>query len=422
MIVRFSVENYKSIHKKLDLSFIAESLKQHEDSNIIHTSFTKVDLLKSIALYGANASGKTNLIKSLDIMRELVLNSALQYQLSRAIDIEPYELLIKSKNEPTTFEMDFIAFESRYRYGFTVSKKRIHTEYLFSVLKTTEKLLFKRSETEIEFGQSFSEGYGKESFVKPTSLFLSTLAQLNGTLSSQIIEWFSNLTIITDYNYPSFTGYTAQLIKEKQHSEFILKVFKAVGLDFEGVEIKTVNIDDNLMQFLSLDLRDLIKKNLPQQLQVITRHKVLDLNGQEVGYADFDLKQESAGTQKFFAIAGPIINSLLNGYPIVIDEMDARLHFKLVYFLVQLFNGTRYNPFGGQLIFSNHMLDLMDKDLLRRDQIILVSKNKEGTKASSIHKLGARSDKSFKRDYLGGEFGALPDIKLNQLDLFDEYF
>ena len=286
----------------------------------------------------------------------------------------------------------------------------------------TEKLLFNRTENDLELGQSFSEGYGKESFIKPVTLFLSTLAQLNGTFSSQIIEWFNNLTIITDYNYLAFTGYTAQLIKEQQHREFILKVFKAIGFDFEDVEVKTVNIDDNLMQFLSLDLRDLVKKNLPQQLQVYTRHKVVNLRGEDEGHIDFDLKEESAGTQKFFAIAGPIINSLLNGYPIVIDEMDSKLHFKLVFFLVQLFNSKRYNPFGGQLIFSNHMLDLMDRELLRRDQILMISKTKTGTEITSIHKEGARSDTSFKRDYLSGEFGALPDIELNQLDLFDKYF
>lgn len=329
--------------------------------------------------------------------------------------------MIASQKEPSHFEIDFIVFEKRYRYGFVVSKEKIHSEYLYLVLKTTEKILFNRIEDEIEFGLSFSEGYGKESFVKPASLFLSILAQLNGTFSSMIIEWFSNLVIITDYNYPSFTGYTAQLIKEQKNREFILKVFNAVGLDFEDVEVKTVNIDDNLMQFLSLDLRDLVKKNLSQQLQVFTRHIVHDLNGLEVGFVDFDLKQESAGTQKFFAIAGPIINSLLNGYPIIIDEMDSRLHYKLVFFLVQLFNSKRDNPFGGQLVFSNHMLDLMDRELLRRDQILLISKTKKGTKITSIHKQGARSDKSFKRDYLSGEFGALPYTELNQLDLFDRY-
>jgi AAA15 family ATPase/GTPase len=419
MIIRFSVENYKSIHKRLDLSFVAESLKQHEETNIIYTDYPKTNLLKSLALYGANASGKTNLIKGLGFMREFVLNSALQYQPNRVVDVDPYKLIISSQKEPSHFEVDFIIFENRYRYGFSVSKEKIYTEYLYSVLKTTEKLLFNRIEDEIEFGISFSEGYGKESYVKPASLFLSILAQLNGTISSMIIEWFTNLVIVTDYNYPSFTGYTARLIKEKKHREFILKVFKAVDLDFEDVDVKTVNIDDNLMQFLSLDLRDLIKKNLSQQLQVFTRHKVYDLKGQDVGFVDFDLKHESAGTQKFFAIAGPIINSLLNGYPIVIDEMDSRLHYKLVYFLIKLFNSKRDNPYGGQLVFSNHMLDLMDRDLLRRDQIILISKTRKGTEITSIHKQGARSDKSFKRDYLSGDFGALPNIELNQLDLFE---
>lgn len=421
MLIRFTVQNYKSVYKPLELSFIAEPLKQHEQENLINTDFQKTSLLKSLALYGANASGKTNLIKALDFMRDFVLNSAQHNQSNKAIDIDSFQLIAKAQNEPSCFEIDFISFEKRYRYGFTISKQKVHTEYLFSVLKTTEKVLFTRVENEIECEPSFSEGYGKQSFAKSTSLFLSTIAQLNATISSHIIDWFSNLTIITDYNYPSYTGYTARLIKENKHKEFILKVFSAVGLDFDDVEIKTVNIDDNLMQFLSLDLRDLVKKNLPEQLQVFTRHKVFNLNGQVVGAADFDLKKESAGTQKFFAIAGPIINSLLNGYPIVIDEMDARLHFKLVYFLLKLFNSKKYNPNGGQLVFTNHMLDLMDRQLLRRDQILLLSKIRNQTEITSIHKEGARSDKSFKRDYLSGDFGSLPDIEFNQLGLFDEF-
>ena len=405
----------------MDLSFVAEPLKQHEESNLIDTDYPKTALLKSLAIYGANASGKSNLIKGLEFFKEFVLTSALQSQPIKKINIEPYRLNTRSMDEPTWFELDFISFDTRYRYGFTATGKRVQTEYLFQVLKTTEKQLFERRLDEIELSPSFSEGFGKESFIKPTSLFLSTLAQLNGTISSKIIEWFSNLTIITDHNYPSFVGYTAGLIREHQSSEFILKVFKAVGLDFENVKIRTVNIDDNLMQFLSLDIRDMVKKNFPNQLQVYTTHRVFDLHGNQVDEVEFDLKEESAGTQKFFAIAGPIINSLLNGYPIVIDEMDARLHFRLVYFLVKLFNDARHNPFGGQLIFSNHMIDLMERDLLRRDQILLVSNGKTGTQITSIHKKGARSDTSFKRDYLNGEFGALPGLEFNQMNLFDRY-
>lgn len=416
MLISFAAENYKSINKKVELSFIAESLKQLE-RNVISTDFPRINLLKSLAVYGANASGKTNLIKALDFMRDFILNSSLQYNPKSVINVEPYKLLIKTQNEPSKFEIDFIIFENRYRYGVVVDKHKVYTEYLFQVLKTTEKLLFQRKENDVEFGPSFSEGYGKESYIKDGSLFLSTLATLNSPISKQIIEWFTNLTIITDYNYPSFTGYTAQLLNSKKNSDFILNFFKAAGLDFDGVEIKTLNIDDNLMQFLSLELRDLVKKNLPQQLQVYTSHKVYNLKGEPVGSVDFDLKEESAGTQKFFAIAGPIINSILNGYPLIIDELDARLHYKLVYFIVQLYNSKSHNPYGGQLLFSNHMLDLMDKDLLRRDQILLISKTKNGTGITSIHKEGARSDKSFKRDYLSGEFGALPGISLNQLDL-----
>lgn len=421
MIVNFAVQNYKSIYQRLDLSFVAESIKQHEEDNLIETNY-QINLLKSLAIYGANASGKSNLIKALTFMRDFVLSSASHTTPDQKIHIDPFKLLIKSQNEPSYFEIDIIVNELRYRYSFELFKNKIEKEILTSVLKTTEKVLFRRTSNQVEFGASFSEGYGKERFIKSTTLFLSTLAQLNATFSSQIVEWFSNLLIINDFNYPSFAGYTARLIKQNQHSEFILKVLRAGGLDFEGVEIKTVKVTDTITQFLSQELNELVKKNYPEQYQVYIRHKVLDLDDNEVDYVDFDLKEESAGIQKFFAISGPLINSLLNGYPIVIDELDARLHFKLVEFIVKLFNSKRFNPFGGQLVYSNHMLDLMERQLLRRDQILLLSKERQQTKITSFYKQGARSDKSFKRDYLNNEFGGIPDVEFNQLDLFDNFF
>ncbi|MEQ8626046.1 ATP-binding protein [Ekhidna sp.] len=418
MLINFSVQNYKSIYKKLDLSFIAESIKQHEEENLIATDY-QVNLLKSLAVYGANGSGKSNLIKALTFMRDFVLSSASRTDPDQKINIDPFKLLIKSQNEPSLFEVEMIVYEKRYKYGFEISNKRVEREYLISILKTTEKPLFTRTKDELEFGVSFSEGYGKEQFIKPKSLFLSTLAQVNAPVSSQIIEWFSNLLIINDFNYPSFTGYTAKLIKQHQHSEFILKVLRTGGLDFEGVEIKTVNVTDTLTQFLSQELNELVKRNYPEQYQVFIRHKVLDLKDNVVDFVDFDLKEESAGIQKFFAISGPIINSLLNGYPIVIDELDARLHFKLAEFIVKLFNSKKFNPYGGQLVYSNHMLDLMERKYLRRDQILLLSKDRQQTQITSFFKQGARSDKSFKRDYVNKEFGGIPDVEFNQLDLFD---
>lgn len=418
MIIRFTVKNYKSIYKPVELSFIAESIKQHESNNLIETDFTKTSLLKTLAIYGANASGKTNLIKAIAFMKDFVLTSTLYSQSSKSIDIEPFKLLHKSSNEPSKFEAEFIVHESRYVYGFYLTKNKIEEEYLHLVLKTTKKKLFLRRGNEIILNNSFSEGFGKENFVRPTTLFISTLAQLNGHVALSIVDWFSNITIVTENNYPSFTGETARMFQNNKSKTQLLKLFTAAGLDFENVEIKSINIDENLMQFLSLEVKELVRKNAPEQFKVFTRHKVYNLKGEQVDSVDFDLKEESAGSQKFFAIAGPIVNCLLNGFPIIIDELDARLHPKLVKFIVSLFSSAKHNPYGGQLVFSNHMLELMDRKLLRRDQILLLSKTKMGTDITSIHKQGARSDTSFKNDYLSGEFGTLPDIEFNQLDLF----
>lgn len=160
---------------------------------------------------------------------------------------------------------------------------------------------------------------------------------------------------------------------------------------------------------------------LPNQYKIYTRHKVFDLKGMEIGTVDFDLKSESAGTQKFLAIAGPIVNSLLNGYPIIIDELDAKLHFLLVHFLVKLYCNEKLSAYGGQIAFSNHMLDIMDRELLRRDQIVLVSKNNLGTQVATAHSLGFRSDAIFRREYLSNQYGKIPDISLNQTELFEGF-
>ncbi|MDR7128098.1 AAA15 family ATPase/GTPase [Algoriphagus sp. 4150] len=380
--------------------------------------FPKLSLLKALALFGANASGKTNLIKAISFTRDFVLNSAKQDARINEIEVEPYKLLVKSQNEPSQFEVEFITNGQRFKYGFSVDKKKVWREYLYLILKTTEKLYFERIEEKIELSPNFSEGYGKQKFVKSQSLFLSTLAQLNGVISTQIFNWFNNLTVITETNFPSFTGYTAQLFGRKKSDDFLLSVFKGAGFDFDGVAVRAVNIDENLLQFFSPEIKELVRKNSPKQYQIFTSHKVYDLHGQVVDEVEFDLKEESAGTQKFFSIAGPIINSLQNGYPIIIDEMDARLHFHLVRFIIRLFCSESFNSNGSQLVFINQMTDIMDRKLLRRDQILLISRTKMGTELNSILKEGARADKSFKNDYLNGEFGAIPDIEFNQLGLF----
>lgn len=417
MIVCFSVENYKSIYKKLDLSFEAESLKQHA-GNLIETDFPKLNLLKALAIYGANSSGKTNMIMAMTFMRDFVLSSSQNSAIPGKIEVEPYQLLLKSQKEPSKFEMDFIVNENRYKYGFTINTKEVIEEHLHLVLKTTEKSLFERNRESIELNNSFSEGFGKDSFVRPNTLFLSTLAQLNASISSQIVEWFRNFSIITDYNYASFTSYTATLLNDSKYGSMLRRMFSAANIDLEDAHVKLVNIDDNLMQFLSLELRDILKKNLPQQYQVFSHHNVYNLKDEIVDQVEFDLKRASAGTQKFFAIAGPIVYSLYNSYPVIIDELDARLHYLIVKYLIKLFCSEHDNPHGGQLIFSTHMLDIMDRELLRRDQILLMTKSRQGSEITSIQKQGARSDTSFIRDYLSGSFGTLPDTEANQIPLF----
>lgn len=416
MLLKFTVGNFKSVNEKVSVSFIGESLKQFPE-NLAEGPYRK-KILKAIAFYGPNASGKSNIVKSLEFMRNFILDSTRLFQPRQQIDCDPFKLSTSSKNSPSFFEIEFSVNDQVFRYGFEVDKESVKKEWLFFILKTTEEPYFEREGDNLELNNRFREGWNKREFFRNNSLFLSTVAQLNGPISEGIYDWFKNLTIISDSNYLGFQNYTAGLFKNKKIKGYIKKLFKTAGFDIDDFEISEIDVSNQQLSILNDEIQRIIKLQVPNQLKVLTKHFVFDSSGLIVDAVSFDLRDESSGTQKFFAIAGPIINSLVNGYPLVIDELDARLHPVLTSFLVKLFCSEE-NSNGGQLLFVNHLTNLMNQGILRRDQIVLVSKEKRsGTRLKTLHEQGVRSDASFEKDYLSGEYGALPNTLMNQLNIF----
>jgi len=414
MLIDFTIGNYLSFKEKKTISFEATSITEYKE-NIAKRLNHKI--LKSAAIYGANASGKTNLIKGISQMRRLVIKSFEQSS-SSEFDIIPFLLNINSINNPTFFEISFLIEKNKYRYGFEINKTSIVSEWLFEKSKSNESPLFVRVADEIEVMDTFSEGKGLEEKTRNNALFLSVVDQFNGEISKKIINWFSNLNSFSGLKHDNLRGFTVKMIDENSSniSEFLAKL----DLGISEYKIKKEEFDPNK---LKSDIPDEIVKQIITDLQgkmlvnIQSMHNVYNDEGNIIKQIEFDLRtQESAGTNKIFDISGPIFDTLNKGGILIIDELDAKLHSLMTIAITHLFNSETYNPNNAQLIFATHDTNLLTYGKFRRDQIYFIEKDKYD--CSDIYSLieykednkKIRKDRSFEKDYIQGRYGAIPFI------------
>ncbi len=422
MLIEFSVENFRSFKERVTLSMVATNTNARDpDVNKNNTIVVNdnLKLLSSTAIYGANASGKSNLVRALSFMRHLILSSAKESQAEEQIPVEPFRLSTETENKPSFFEIVFLLNETQYRYGFEVNTNRIISEWLFSVPSTKEATLFVREENIIKLSSRFfKEGRGLEEKTRPNALFLSVVAQFNGEIAQSILKWFRRIGIVSGLDDTTYRAFTIKQVVEGKYKNEIVQLVK--GLDIDINEIEGLRVDKsqvNLPSRMPEELRSVLLKSLQDEewLTVQTKHPKLDAQGQPVGLVSFDMDEnESHGTQKAFYLAGPIVDVLSQGKVLVVDEMEARLHPLLTRELIRLFNSVELNPKRAQLIFTTHDTNLLSNKIFRRDQIWFVEK--DSVCASHLYSLAelkvddgkVRNDASFENDYLQGRYGAIP--------------
>lgn len=407
MLIQFSVGNFKSFKNIVTFSLLATSRKEHEENTFVAKD--KLRLLKNAVIYGANASGKTNLIQAMRFMRFFVLFST--KDVTDKIKVTRFKLSTETENQPSTFEVIFLHEGIRYRYGFQTDREKIHREWLFYVPKRKETRLFLREGGDFSIGTHFKEGKGLKDKTRQNALFLSVVAQFNGQLSTKVFQWFRKfkvLTALTDTNYLDFT------LKKLQDPEFKNEIMKFTK--FADLGIEDVGLEETKMKIE--DLPEEIKSKLKSDDELIdvsvnAFHKKYDTENKAVGLEKFDFAlEESAGTKKFFAISAPILDTLKKGNVLVIDELDSKLHPILIKFLIELFNSRENNPNNAQLIFVSHNTNLFNRTIFRRDQIWLTEKNSYGaTDLYSLVEYKVRNDASFEKDYMAGKYGAIPLIR-----------
>lgn len=407
MLIRFTVGNYRSFWEPVELDMRATALKEHGATHVmrVQEGGKTYDLLRSAVIYGPNASGKSNFIQAMGLMRHLVLDSTTKYQADEPLPIQPFKLNAQARQRPSLFEVVFLHKSKRYRYGFQVDKERVHEEWLYHA-RQRETLLFHRQGDDFYLSSRLSKAASLREHTRPNALFLSVMAQFNHPLGGALLHWFrKNFRGIQRARMESYLGFTISRLKEPDFRRRIQGLVRLADVGIDDLEVKEEPLPP-LLSSLPEDLRNFIQKAIPDPDKtsigrIQTKH----------GKATFDFDEESDGTQKFIALLGPFLDVLDHGYVLAVDELETHLHPFLTRVLVSLFHSPKINAHNAQLIFTTHDLTLLDEDLFRRDQIWFTEKTPRGaTDLYSLADIHERKDVSLFKRYWEGRYGAVPHL------------
>jgi len=427
MLIEFNVENYRSFRDEANFSMVAAKIvskdKKLDQENIIQVD-SKLSLLKSAVIYGANASGKSNLHAALRFMRWFILSSSKESQEGESIGTEPFRLSTETEKQPSVFEIVFILNKRKYRYGFEVTSQEVVSEWLFDTPTTRERKLFVRENKQIDVKNPFSEGVGLDIRTRDNALFLSVVSQWNGKIAKEILRWFQSLSIADPSDIQN-RRYTVKCFEDGSYKDEIVEFIKRLDLGINGIEIETIEPD--LSKF-SKGLQE--KLTEPQfsylrKTSITTFHWKYDQSGNKT-FELFDLDtHESEGTKRLFALAGLLIDTLKKGKILFVDEFDSSIHPLITCAIIDLFNSRDTNPNNAQIVFITHDTNLLSHKIFRRDQIWFAEKDEQGS--THIYSLAeykipteecskeetfkkVRNDASFEDNYIHGKYGAIPFI------------
>lgn len=421
MILEFTVGNFLSFNEKRTLSFEAKGISELKE-NVIKSK--KYKILRSAVVYGANSSGKSNLLKGLDRMRDMLLLSV-KLNDSEKLEYSPFLLSIESEQSPTFFEIIFLHEDIKYRYGFEYNLTAIVNEWLYSAQNSKkEEILFVRTPDGIAVSNKFNEGEGKENATNDNRLFVSLVAQLGGGISKKILEWYREYNVLSGLEHKDYNGFTTRMLhRQSEGSNESFSFFKKLKLGFNNVQIAESEFNhlearDNILKGLKPKNSSVIVAGVQVSLIFKTIHNKYDKKGTVVGTVLLDKHEnESEGTNKIIDLSGPIFDTLSLGKILIIDELDAKLHPLITTHIVKLFNNPETNTNNAQLLFATHDTNLLSTELFRRDQIWFTEKDDlEQTDLYSLYDFNlpdgtkVRNDSNLERNYIRGRYGAIPFI------------
>jgi len=427
MLLRFSCKNFRSIRDKQELSLRAINTRSDErNDSLLDTTAKDVKALRCAAIYGSNASGKSNILRAMNSCSRMVAESQRKWNPTGGIPTwDPFALDEVSKNGETEFQVDFETGSIAFNYGFRFNARIILEEWLTDETGRS-KTLFRRetdsSKTRVVFpgrnlGVTSEEAKHLEGIklqMRPNSLFLSAAAQGGHSTLSPLFEWISqNLKRVSTtgpaVRYPTADGCS---VPERKQQIKALLAYADIGIkDFEIADEEPA---ENWRKF-QLDLVKAINEASPDiPISTDTLSKSFQSirmlhTGVNGGLYPLDFDTESSGTRAYFELLGPLLDGLANASCLLVDELESSLHPSLSKQLIRIFNDSRMNPRGAQLIFNTHDTNLLDLSLLRRDEIWFTEKSQEGaTELTRLAEFMPRKGQNIAAAYLHGRFGATP--------------
>lgn len=393
MLLRFCAENFLSLKERAELSFVASTLKESlpEENDLISEPEIGLSILRSAVIFGANASGKSNVLKALSFYKRFITESFINSQAGKPIDVEGFRLNVQTEKSPTSMEATFLVGGFIYRFGFEVDEKAVREEWLYQRTnrkRAKEVELFYRENGTVSVHSKcpLIQEIVDKKMIRDNALVLSTAAQFNDPKSVEILNWLSDTKVFFCSEDESLWGQAIRHLDDDSVRKRITEFARYADLGIDSIS----KIDN----------------------RIVSSHRQFDENGRESGNVSFPFtKNESEGTIKYFSLAYPIIDALDNGKRVIIDELDSKLHPLLVRKIIALFNSSKTNPKGAQLLFTSHDTYLLGAGLLRRDQIWFTQK--DGLGATTLYSLAeykVRGNAAFDRDYINGRYGATPII------------
>jgi len=408
MLIEFSVENFRSIKEKVTLSMVASGHKELEENVISLEKPKEMRLLKSAAIYGPNASGKSNVLNSLYLLSRVVLKSH-KMQKGTPLPFISFKLDKEYVDKPSSFEVNMLIDDVLYKYRLSADEKKVHYESLFFYPHGRPARIFERND---EWGFTFTRDKKIQNDIaektRENALYLSTATAWNYEPVSKVFDWFKQFRKISA-STEGIYEYTIELTtKNNKAREFVRDFLKKadVGIDDFSAKIEEIKLEDLLKSTNKILIAPSEEHELDdirvKSPDVKAIHKVED---EEIIF-DFD-DEESDGTQRFFDMAGPWFDLIYDKKILFIDEISLRLHPHLVEFLIKKFHEESSR--GSQLIFTTHNTYILRLDLFRKDQIWFTEKKEDrSTDLYSLYDIKNLRDTNIEKGYLLGRYGAVP--------------
>lgn len=426
ILLAFRAENVRSFRDAVELSMVATAMAKADDVRQVawRVGGQPVGVLPVAGVFGANASGKTNLLRAMDDMRTHVLQSFRRGNPTGGLTRRPYLLDASYRSAPSRYEVDIVLNGIRHEYGFVIDDTQVIEEWARRYPNGRSVLLFHRSGDDVELGSvDRAKSRAVTELLRPNALFLSTAASANHATLLPLYAWFErNLLLAEAGSRQLRQAFTAQLMEEAETRGKVLAFLRAADLGITGA--KVVEPDPAVRERMHRAVRLLAGHEEDSNgtggegLDIRTFGVTLTHQGAD-GELEMAAEDESFGTLVWFGLVGPVLKAIADGAVLLADELDSSLHPALVAQLVRLFQSAETNPRRAQLIFNAHdstlLGDTVAEQIIGRDQIWFTEKREDGsTRMYALADLAPRKEEAIGRRYLAGRYGATPILSKHQ--------